>query len=173
VIGDVEGHNKICTHYGSHWTYSLSRECDCTTKKADDPDVVCTKASYLAELRHTKDIKTLQSLAFHNVINAFNNLCFGANIHGIHRATPSEVLHSLHKGLYLYALEGFYSQTGGQTILYFLESLVGRVSAFTKATATCPASEVLNGIQSYANLQAHETIGVLLSIIISLHCTIG
>jgi hypothetical protein len=126
VIGDVEGHNEICTRYGSHQMYSLSQVFDCTTKKSDNPDVVCTyiKASYLAKLRHTKDIKTLWSLTFHNITNAFNNLCFGANVHGIHLATPSKVLRSLQKRLYLHALEGFYSQMGGQTILYFLESLV-------------------------------------------------
>ena len=138
---------------------------------------MCTyiKASYLAELRRTKDIKTLKSLAFHNVTNAFDNVCFGANVHGIHRATPSEVLHSLQKGLYLYALEGFYSRMGGQTILYFLESLVRRVSAdcVHQSDRNMPHLKFSNGIQSYANLQAHETTGVLLLIVISLHCTIG
>jgi hypothetical protein len=176
VIGDVGGHNEICTRYGSRQTYFLSRECDCTTKKSDDPDVVCTyiKAIYLAELRRTKDIKTLKSLAFHNVTNAFNNPCFGANLHGIHRVTPSKVLHSLQKGLYLYALEGFYSQMGGQTILYFLKSLVRRVSAdcVHQSDRNMPCLKFLNGIQSYANLQAHETTGVILLIVISLHCTI-
>jgi hypothetical protein len=36
-----------------------------------------------------------------------------------------------------------------------------------------PRLKFSNGIQSYANLQAHETTGVLLLIVISLHCTIG
>ena len=102
VIGDVEGHDELCTRYGSHLTHRLCRECDCLTESSDNPDVVCTyiKASYLTELRNTNDIATLKALSFHNVTNAFDSVSFGANEYGIHRATPSEVLHSLQKGLY-------------------------------------------------------------------------
>jgi hypothetical protein len=97
VIGDVEGHDELCTRYGSHQSYRLSQECDCPTASADDHHVQCTyiKASFLSELRHRKDTATLKSFAFHNVTNAFDNICFGANEYGIHHATPSEVLHSL------------------------------------------------------------------------------
>jgi hypothetical protein len=47
VIGDVEGHNEICTCYSSHQTYSLAQECDCTTESSDDPDVVCNYVNSL------------------------------------------------------------------------------------------------------------------------------
>ena len=158
-------------------TYHLCRECDCPTESSDNPDVLCTyiKASYLTELRSRNDIETLKSLAFHNVTNAFDNVSFGANEYGIHRATPSEVLHSLQKGLYLYALDGFYSKMGGQSIIDFLECLVQRVSAdcVHQSDRNMPRLKFANGIQSYANLQAHETTGVLLLIVISLHCKIG
>jgi hypothetical protein len=177
VIGDVEGHDELCTRYGSHLTHRLCRECDCLTESSDNPDVVCTyiKASYLTELRNTNDIATLKALSFHNVTNAFDNVSFGANEYGIHRATPSEVLHSLQKGLYLYALDGFYSKMGGQAIIDFLECLVQRVSAdcVHQSDRNMPRLKFANGIQSYANLQAHETTGVLLLIVISLHCKIG
>jgi hypothetical protein len=133
------------------------------------------KASYFTELRRRNDTETLQSLTFHNVANAFDNVCFGANEYGIHRATPSKVRHSLQKGLYLYALEGFYSKMGGQSILDFLESLVQRVSldCVHQSDRNMPRLKFANGIQSYANLQAHETTGVLLLIVISVHCKIG
>ena len=138
---------------------------------------MCTyiKASYLTSLRIRNDIETLKSLAFHNVTNAFDSVSFGANEYGIHRATPSEVLHSLQKGLYLYALDGFYSKMGGQSIIDFLECLVQRVSAdcVHQSDRNMPRLKFANGIQSYANLQAHETTGVLLLIVISLHCKIG
>jgi hypothetical protein len=77
---------------------------------------------------------------------------------------------------YLFALEGFYSQMGGQTILNFLESsLVQRVSAdcVHQSDRNMPRLKFLNRIQSCASLQAHETTGVLLFIAISLHCTKG
>jgi hypothetical protein len=64
---------------------------------------------------------------------------------------------------------------GGQTIIDFLESLVQCVSAdcVHQSDRNMPRLKFLNGIQSYANLQAHETTGVLLLIVISLHCKIG
>jgi hypothetical protein len=72
-------------------------------------------------------------------------------------------------------LEGFYSQMGGPSILDFLESVVQRVSADCRhqSDRNMPRLRFANGIQSYANLQAHETTGVLLLIVISLHCKIS
>jgi hypothetical protein len=118
---------------------------------------------------------TLKSYSFHNVTNAFDNVSFGANEFGIHHATPTEVLHSIQKGWYLYALEGFYQGIGGQSIIDFLETLVTRVSADCahQSDRNMPRLKFSNGIQSYANLQAHETMGVLLLIVIALHCKIG
>jgi hypothetical protein len=95
------------------------------------------------ELCRRQDLKTLKLLSFHNVTNAFDNVCFGANEYGIHRATPSEVLHSLQKGWYQYAFEGFFSKIGGPAIIDFLELLVARVSAvFIKVIAICPISSL-------------------------------
>jgi len=177
VIGDVEGHDDLCARYGSHQTSRLNRECDCPTESADNPDVKCTyvKASLLTELRRKNDNETLKSFAFHNVTNAFDNVCFGANEFGINRATPSEVLHSIQKGWYLYALEGFYKGMGGQSVRDFLEGLVARVSmdCAHQSDRKMPRLRFANGILSYANLQAHETTGVLLLIVMSLHCKVG
>jgi hypothetical protein len=177
IIGDVEGHDELCARYGSHQSHRLCRECDCLTASSDNPDINCRyiKSSFLSELRRVNDIETLKSFSFHNVNNAFDNVCFGANEFGIHRATPTEVLHSIQKGWYLYALEGFYQGMGGQSIRNFLERLVTRVSADCahQSDRNMPRLKFSNGIQSYANLQAHETTGVLLLIIIALHCKIG
>ena len=91
-------------------------------ESANNPDIKCKyiKASFLTELRNQNDIQILKLYSFHNVTNAFGNVCFGANMFGIHHATPSEVLHTILKGWYPYALEGFFSKMGGQSILDFL-----------------------------------------------------
>jgi hypothetical protein len=155
VIGDVEGHDEQCTHYGSHQTSGLSHhECNCPTDSADNHAIVCKyiKASHLTiELCRQQDLKTLKLLSFHNVTNAFDNVCFGANKYGIHRATPSEVLHSLQKGWYQYACEGFFSKIGGPAIIDFLELLVARVSADCVYQSDCnmPRLKFANGIQSF------------------------
>jgi hypothetical protein len=145
-------------------------------ESSDDPYVTCKyiKASSLTALCNGNNVAELQDMAFHNVTNAFDKVCFGANEYGIHRATPTEVLHSIQKGWYLYALEGFYKVVKGKT-LEFLEQLVERVSMDCdhQSDRSMPRLKFPNGISSYANLQAHETTGVLLLIVIALHCEIG
>jgi hypothetical protein len=118
-----------------------------------------TKASFLTQLRQDNDIEALKSYAFHNVTNAFDKVCFGANENGINRATPTEVLHSIQKGWYLYALEGFYSGMGGQSVRDFLESLVARVSVDCahQSDRNMPRLKFAHGILSYANLQAQSS----------------
>ena len=110
MIGDVEGHDYLCAHYGNHAnTKCLCQECDCLTDDADDLNVICNfiKASQLKLHHDTNNIIQLKSMSFHNVRNAFDKVCFGANEYGINFATMMEVLHALQKHLYLYALSGF------------------------------------------------------------------
>jgi hypothetical protein len=81
VIGSGEGHNDLCAQYGPRQIYRLNQECNCLTESADNPDVKCTniKASFLTQLCLRNDNETLKSLSFHNVTNAFDKVCFGAN----------------------------------------------------------------------------------------------
>jgi hypothetical protein len=43
VIGDTEGHDKVCTHYCSYSSnlQRVSRDCDLPQSKCDDPDAAC------------------------------------------------------------------------------------------------------------------------------------
>ena len=100
VIGDVEGHDVLCARYHTHSTKMLSRECNCSTEDADSHKVQCEyiRASDLKRLRDSHNKSALKDMCFHNVRNAFDKVCFGANECGIHRATMSEVLHAIQKG---------------------------------------------------------------------------
>jgi hypothetical protein len=56
---------------------------------ADNPDVRCEyiRALELTWLRESDNKDALKAMCFHNVRNAFDKVCFGANEYGIHRAT--------------------------------------------------------------------------------------
>jgi hypothetical protein len=43
VIGDTEGHDKVCTHYCSYSSniQRVSRDCDLSQSKSDDVDANC------------------------------------------------------------------------------------------------------------------------------------
>jgi hypothetical protein len=86
VIGDVEGHDVLCARYHTHNTKTLSRECKCTMDDADNHEVKCKyiRASELTWLHEADDKVALQAMCFHNVRNAFDKVCFGANEYGIH-----------------------------------------------------------------------------------------
>jgi hypothetical protein len=171
MIGNVEGHDVLCAHYHTHNTKMLSCECDCTMEDADNHEVECEyiRASDLTRLHESENKAALKALRFHNVRNAFNKVCFGANEYGIHRATMSEVLHAIQKGWYVYALSALYKLLSGKP-MEFLDSLSRRVSR------QCRHQSVLafpNGIMSYKLLHAHEMSGLLLLLTICLYCHLG
>lgn len=111
IVGDTEGADVLCGRYQSHFTKCLSRECNCPTDQASNPEFKCifTSMADIARLRASPNKKeSLQKAAYHDVENAFSEIWFGAgNPHGIHRATPSEVLHMIQKGWHDYSLEVF------------------------------------------------------------------
>jgi hypothetical protein len=179
VISDVEGHDVLCAHYHTHSTKKLSRECDCSMEDADNHEVECEyiRASDLRRLRESRDESdkiALKALCFHNVRNAFDNVCFGANDFGIHRATMSEVLHAIQKGWYIYTLEALYNLLSGKP-LEFLDSLARRVSRQCRhqSDRDFPRLSFPNGITSYKMLHAHKMSGLLLLISICLYCHLG
>jgi hypothetical protein len=176
VIGDVEGHDVLCARYHTHNTKMLSRECNCTMEDADKHDVKCEyiRASDLTRLRESDNKVVLQAMCFHNVRNAFDKVCFGANEYGIHRSTMSEVLHAIQKGWYVYTLSALYELLSGKP-MEFLDSLSRRVSRQCRhqSDRDFPRLAFPNGITSYKLLHAHEMSGLLLLLTICLHCHLG
>jgi hypothetical protein len=176
VIGDVEGHDVLCGRFKTHNTHMLSRECNCTLDDADNHKVKCQyiRASDLKLLRDSDDVEALDRMCFHNISNAFDDVCFGANDFGIHRATMSEVLHAIQKGWYLYTLSGLYDLLSGKP-MDFLDSLATRVSRQCRHQSyrDFPRLTFANGIRSYKLMHAHEISGLLLLITICLYCHLG
>jgi hypothetical protein len=176
VIGDVEGHDVLCARYHTHNTTMLSRECNCSMADADNHQVQCQyiQASELTRLRESHDQLALKHMCFHNVTNAFDKVCFGANQYGIHRATMSEVLHAIQKGWYVYMLSGLYELLEGRS-MGFLDTLAKRISRQCQhqSDRDLPRLSFPNGIMSYKLLHAHEMSGLLLLITICLFSYLG
>jgi hypothetical protein len=118
--------------------------------------------------------ENLKNASYHDVDNAFSEVWFGAgNPHGIHRATPSEVLHMIQKGWHEYSLEGFFGVlTDGP--IKFVERLAKRLSEqlHHQSDRDLPRTRFPYGISTISQLQTHEAAGVLL-LVLSLHCHLG
>jgi hypothetical protein len=137
---------------------------------ADNHEVECKylqAASHLLQLSESCDECdkiALKALCFHNVTNAFNDVCFGTNEFGIHRVTMSEVLHNIQKGWYIYTLQVLYDLLSHKA-LDFLDSLARCVSRQCHHPSDRDFSQLSflnNGIKSYKMLHVHEMRGLLL-----------
>jgi hypothetical protein len=95
----------------------------------DNHKVQCEyiRALDLTWLQDSHNKSVLKDMCFHNVHNAFDKVCFGANEYGIQRATMSEVLHAIQKGWYVYTLSALYKMLLGRP-MEFLDALATRVS---------------------------------------------
>jgi len=102
IIGDTKGHDAHCNRYGSHsnGVKQSVRDCNVSQSLCDDVDHKC-------HFRTVDEMKSLSKdqtneLSFHKVDNAFWDVEFGDEIHGIFGATLGEPLHILGSGLHTY-----------------------------------------------------------------------
>ena len=114
VIGDTDGHDKLVGKFANRTNKvkRVCRYCDCPFDSTDDP-------FYEFKLNNRRDIvlmikgnerEALRDWSFHCVSNAWNDLLFCDNKHGIYGATPAELMHCLQKGLFEYLVKGLFSQ---------------------------------------------------------------
>ncbi len=140
IIGDTEGHDKLCGRYNSR-ALQVKRVC----RHCNIPTMDCDNAFYpwqhvMPDAVHAlvvaKDVDGLKAISQHDLKNAFYNpkLDIGGNPRGIHGMTPCEPLHLVDLGLFKYALEGFYiclgmnlKSKGPSKILMELDSMARRV----------------------------------------------
>jgi len=105
VIGDTEGHDRLCLHYQNR-THSkmLCRYCCCPTADTDNPNAKYTKTRgpYIDALVRAQRKEKLKSMSYHCVLSAFYGVLFCDPTRGINGATPMEMLHVLQHGLYQY-----------------------------------------------------------------------
>ena len=115
VIGDTEGHDKMCGKFLSHSkdkVKHLCRYCNCPSDHTGDPEYkfTYTKVSQVEKLFQKGDEDGLRAMSLHYLENAFHSLLFCDPKHEIFGASPSEILHYIQKGLHPYALESLFGQ---------------------------------------------------------------
>jgi hypothetical protein len=117
VIGDTEGHDKVCTHYCSYSSniQRVSRDCDLSQSKSDDVDANCDfvnmndikaiVSEQIAVLNEhpRRNIgearKKLQAISQVPVMSAFFDFDFCGDPHGIFGCCPFERLHAWLSGI--------------------------------------------------------------------------
>jgi hypothetical protein len=105
IIGDTEGHDKMCGKYLSRTTKvnRLCRYCDCPTNSTDDPwfKIKYTSSDEISQLFRKGDLVGLKDISYHGLLNGFRDIVFCDEDRGINGATLAELLHVWEKGLFL------------------------------------------------------------------------
>jgi len=175
LLGDVEGHDKHCGRFGSHSTPILCRECNCGLDHADNPHVHCSRTSAKVIADHVSDGDTewLKDNGYHNVVNAYTPMDFGANKLGVNGCCPAEVLHFVQSGLMKYAHNQFYADviTIGNMPARYLDKVCSEVSiALSKQSdRDYPRTKFPLPVSKDSQFRSCDYPGGLLVIVIALH----
>jgi hypothetical protein len=114
IIGDTDGHDKLVGKFGNRTNKvkRICRYCDCPYDSTDDPFYIykLNKKKEIIQLIKDNKREDLRAMSFHCVPNAWSELQFCDNMHGIYGATPAELMHCLQKGLYEYIVNALFSQ---------------------------------------------------------------
>ena len=111
IIGDIEGHDKVCSRKSGHSNFmnGVTHSCDIKRANCDNPMAKCTLFTKFAvqslqekignEALGTNEmeitIKKLDDMGFYsNVKNAFFKMDFGSNPNGLHGAVAICLLHT-------------------------------------------------------------------------------
>jgi len=179
IIGDTEGHDRLCGHYTSRCegVSQLCRICECPLQDTNKSRVQYRYRTprTINNLVEAQDLVGLQALSQHFLRNGFADVRFGAhNNRGIFGACPGEMLHLISLGWFKYCLTAFKSQIGKTSVRVeefdVLCSKVGQLLC-RQSDRTLPRTNFPNGILSGSHLMGHEYSGCLLIMLFALHCT--
>jgi hypothetical protein len=139
---------------------------------ANDPHATCqrTPASTISNHVAHNNRKELQHQGYHFLDNATNGLDFGTNKHGINGCTLGEVFHQLQKGWIIVTLDEFYKVVLTKKPKEFLDVLAGQISGLIshQSDRDYPRTKFPRPLSTVLQLQGHETLGVLLLLVVSL-----
>jgi hypothetical protein len=109
IIGDCEGHDKLCGRYKSHGQHvrGLCRDCDVPTTQADNVDWKCSFRTASQLQGYTID--QLTAISIYDIFNALYSISFGGTSRGFFAALLAENLHVLESGLFPVMFDGIWS----------------------------------------------------------------
>jgi Plavaka transposase len=177
IIGDTEGHDRLCGHYNSrgNGVKQLCRACHCPTEHSG-----YSKASYpyrrqnqIKSLVEQQQMDLLQQMSQHYLLNGFRDLRFGChNTRGIFGACPGELLHLIQIGWFKYTMEAFVSQAGDKSsAIGQYDRLCAEIGFLMKRRSErdLPRTSFPKGFTSGSHLMANELPGCLLVMLLAFH----
>ena len=177
---DEKEASSLCGRYGSYTkgVKSYCHNCTCPSEESDNPDAKFQfkTPKMINRLARRNDEDALNAMSQHNINNAFHKLDFGKhNNRGIHGACPSEMLHAILLGLFLYCRSVFFEQIGPSSkaakAVNALAKLYGKLFQH-QSDRDMPRTKFAKGIQA-GKLMAKQHRGILLIMAAILRCSRG
>jgi hypothetical protein len=181
VIGDTEGHDRLCGHYTARFAKikQLCRACECPTEMTgySKSNFCHRKPTHIGGLVSAGNVDALRALSQNYINNGFNKVRFGQhNARGIFGACPGEILHLITLGWFKYCLESFSRQAGAKkgkksAGLEHYDGLCADIGSalVRKSDRELPRTNFPKGFSTGANLMGHEIPGCLLVKLFALH----
>ena len=181
VKSDTDEAEKHCAKYRSRSgaVKHLCRYCHCPNEETDDPqaDYPAKTVKEILEMIINKDLDGLKEISQHYIDNAWYKVRWDPTYDtGIHGGCPSEMLHAILLGIFLYTREGLFEQIGPTSELAKLIDALAQQygELFNKnSERDLPGCKFSHGIKQKKKLMAMEYRGVLLLIAATLRCTKG
>jgi hypothetical protein len=181
IIGDTEGHDRLCGHYTSRGkgVNQLCRACECPAEcsgSSKSSGYPLRSPFLINRMVRGKQIDNLGLISQQYLKNAFDDVRFGShNTRGIFGACPGEILHLVLLGWFKYTIQSFLVQAGVKdsdqhkafnTLCHDIGHQLQRHSE-----RNLPRTMFRKGISSTAHLKGHEYRGCLLVFLISMYTT--
>jgi hypothetical protein len=181
IIGDTEGHDRLCGHYTSRGkgVHQLCRVCECPTERSGSSkssNYPLRSPFLINRMVRSKQLDNLGLISQQYLKNAFDDVRFGShNTRGIFGACPGEILHLVLLGWFKYTIESFFVQAGTKdsdtvklyhTLCHDIGHQLQRHSE-----RDLPRTMFRKGISSTAHMKGHEYRGCLLVFLVSMYTT--
>ena len=181
VKADTDEAEKHCGKYRSRNgnVKHLCRYCHCPNEETDNhlADYEAKTVVSIQELIDAKDKAGLKDISQQYIDNAWYKLRFDPTYGtGIHGACPSEMLHAILLGIFLYVREGFFAQIGPSSMpAKEIDALAQQYGDLFhhNSERNLPGCKFSHGIKQKKKLMAMEYRGVLLLIAAVLRSTKG
>jgi hypothetical protein len=185
MVGDTEMHDKLCGKIASRVHASgLCRHCDCPLAESINPEYKrhLFLTSKFERALAANDLDFFKNISHYPIVNAFHKLDCGANPHGIHLASPGEILHMHQKGMEVRFVEGLGNllhskKNEGSVIERAMKKSLKRFDSLAlqygclmsrSSERDLPRTKFKNSLFSGTKKAAHEQAGVLLSLLVAM-----
>ena len=160
IIGDTEGHDKICGRFTSRANIKrLCRCCNIPFDETDNPEFkfkLNKHKTIMDQVRHW-DKDKLKKISMHKLSNAWTDVLFCDPDRGLYGALCGDLMHCLQHGLFMYLITMLFDQKKIKTSVSVHEQNAGQIMSNRCAFPEAYCSDFDQLCRMYGKLLMHQS----------------